>query len=823
MKKRKVENADPEASSARTQEDDPLSLSHMLERPESALNDPVWILMKQILAGTVLAWFLSLLGASRIALGVWVIAIAAGGSWILSVRMLFLDAKAKKFWTAWLGLSALFVVLFNYAAKVWTVAVFMAVIFLLIRRYKPYRHLISKRRAQLSAAAALAFLLLTVFWRFSYPPAAAEASIGFFPGLGLNIASYAIWCLRFFFIFTLANLFVAVRFHFMKIKRKLAVSALMLIIVPVVLLFIMGIVILYGVLGESRAVRAGVVLQDWAALADSNERLIFDLSGEVFVDNRSGEEKDMSSLPSWWDEFLQTLDSDPDGRDIFFKEGRTGIYFWHASELWLMCMTDDPSEKIEFRGAKVNTQMMNRLAGIVRADVIISASNPISLSSLRGGSPETISIESDRQNEIVGSYLPEGSDPEKEGSSKTGISLWDKRLYFGMTHIDIIAVGREGFQNLSLLLMLKTSPSEILDEIFSAKNPLGVAFLIGISSVAGMMLVMEFFALILGLRIVTGITSAVRALSKGTRRIADGDFDTKIDIPNEDELGDLAVAFNEMAAAVKRGREEALIRDKLERELRVAREIQEKLLPHDMPTLQGFEISGTSLPSQQVSGDYFDFLDMESGQLGIAVADVSGKGIPAALLMANLQASLHGQSVESGNVSLVVGKINDLLARSTDAHMFATFFYGILDRIHSTFTYTNAGHNPPFLFHADGSFDRLEPGGMIIGFLACQKYTQKTLSILPGDTLVLFTDGITEAVRPIVSSLEEKYFGEERLQAVIERNLKRSAAEIQGAILNAVSRHTGGANAIDDITLVVIKRRAEDERPSSEGPIGEPD
>jgi sigma-B regulation protein RsbU (phosphoserine phosphatase) len=193
--------------------------------------------------------------------------------------------------------------------------------------------------------------------------------------------------------------------------------------------------------------------------------------------------------------------------------------------------------------------------------------------------------------------------------------------------------------------------------------------------------------------------------------------------------------------------------------------------------------------------------------LGIAIADVSGKGIPAALLMANLQASLHAQALATEMVAEVAIRINDLLVRSTDGNMFVTFFYGLLDRNRSTFTSTNAGHNPPILMRYDRRIERLEDGGMVLGFLPEQKYAQQTATLKPGDILVLFTDGITEARDPNIEKVEDKLFGEEKLIQVIADHASLSAREIQAAILQAVTNHTKNTPQGDDITLVVIKRR----------------
>jgi serine phosphatase RsbU (regulator of sigma subunit) len=406
---------------------------------------------------------------------------------------------------------------------------------------------------------------------------------------------------------------------------------------------------------------------------------------------------------------------------------------------------------------------------------------------------------------ISGTFLlEEGKEQELE---QTQISFWRRILYFGITHLDVTFFDTDQVGKQTILLTIQTSIYTILREFFSEKNPLSLVVMIALFSLALLMFFLETFVLIFGVRITAGITSAVKILHRGTQRIAEGDLDTKIIIPSEDELGDLATSFNVMAGAVKKGREEAMERERLERELETARQIQEKLLPHEMPKLPGFEIAGISLPSQQVGGDYFDFLDMGTGQLGIAIADVSGKGIPAALLMANLQASLHAQVIKKGSVADVASRMNSLLVKSTDTHMFATFFYGILDQIKSTFTSTNAGHNPPFLFRVDGKIKRLEAGGLVLGFLPDQNYTQQTVKIKQGEVVILFTDGITEAAGSSSEKISENLFGEERLIKVVRASLTKPAVEIQAAILQAISDHTANVPQFDDITLVIIKRK----------------
>lgn len=273
-----------------------------------------------------------------------------------------------------------------------------------------------------------------------------------------------------------------------------------------------------------------------------------------------------------------------------------------------------------------------------------------------------------------------------------------------------------------------------------------------------------------------------------------------------DETGDLSTSFYGMDADVRDCCIEAIKHERLKNELRIALEIQEKLLPIKIPKIPGFDIATTCLSSPQVACDYFDFLELENGNLGIAIGDVSAKGIPAALLTANLQASLHGLAKKSDEVASTLVQINNLLARSTDSNIFVKFFYGVLDWVTSTFTFSNAGHYAPLLFSHGGKIERLDTRGLIIGFLPNQDYEQKTVTIHPGEVIVLCTDGITKAEAPSSNGKASKLFGEKRLIEVIQSGLDKTATEMQIEILEAIADYTNYSPQQDDMTLVIIKR-----------------
>ncbi len=797
-----------------------LSISTTIKNKTSPLKDRVWRCTLYITAGSIFVWGFHILSGFEHAVSLWLGVLLALAAWVCAVRMLLVDSKFKKFWIVWLGLSVIPVLLSPSDSDAWMGAGTFAFIFLLFRQYKPYRHLTSRRRAALYLIGFVMFCLLMLVW---IPQGTPEINMQpdtipraqnleplssppfSFADLGRHIAGYSVWALRFFWFFTILHLFLNIRLHFMKLKPKLAVSAVLIAFIPLLLVNVMGILTVYSTLGASRATRAKAILQDWTQLTVQDENfidVIADLSFTYVSDGYGVQQEER--IPLWFPEFLQALNKDT-SRAEEWRQSDHARLFWIRSDIWLVRFKNIAPPSMNIKGCLLDKAMMDRLAKILQSDVRLSFSNPINIGISRDVLIRSVPKgEKPSQQEIHGKYL---APPGKDSTPRmTKASILRKTLYFGMTDVDVVSFTEGKFEDQKILLVTESSIFRILQALFSEQNPLSLLVMSVLFALFIILLILEAFALFFGIRIAGGITSAVKALHTGTRQIARGDFDIQIEIPNEDELGDLAVSFNEMAAAVKKGQEEAVERERLERELETAREIQEKLLPHEMPVVSGFEITGTSLPSQQVGGDYFDFLDMGDEQLGIAIADVSGKGIPAALLMANLQASLHAQIFQPGKVAEIAYRINNLLYRSTDTHMFATFFYGILDRKRSLFTSTNAGHNQPLLFRADGRIERLGEGGLILGFQPNVQYNQQTVTIRPGEVIVLYTDGITEAADPSTEMVADDLFGVERLVDIIQANLHNSAREIQSAILEALARHTHNAPQYDDITLVVIKR-----------------
>jgi len=270
----------------------------------------------------------------------------------------------------------------------------------------------------------------------------------------------------------------------------------------------------------------------------------------------------------------------------------------------------------------------------------------------------------------------------------------------------------------------------------------------------------------------------------------------------EDELEFLFTLGNLAMISIENARlfEDALEKQRLEEELAIAQEIQQRLLPKKLPQLEHIQISAVNIPSRQVGGDYYDCFPVNSSQYALAIADVSGKGTPASLLMANVQASLHALVETHLPLDLMLQKINNLTYENTSADKFITFFYCLLDKDNLTLTYSNAGHNPPYLFHQNGEFELLSTGGLLLGMLPNVVYQVSTVSLHSGDWLIFYTDGVNEAINK-----NEEEFDNWRLEQVINSNRDKSAEEMLNAIIQAIRDFVIDVPQSDDITLIIVK------------------
>jgi len=284
-----------------------------------------------------------------------------------------------------------------------------------------------------------------------------------------------------------------------------------------------------------------------------------------------------------------------------------------------------------------------------------------------------------------------------------------------------------------------------------------------------------------------------------------GVFDLESDELNaysNDDLEVLMMLASQVAIIIEKVmlHEQLIEKKRLEGQLEVARQVQLELLPAQDPALPGYDISAYNFPTEEVSGDYYDWVRIYDDQIGIVIADVAGKGVPAAILMAFLRASLRAATHIGYATHISMAKVNFLLWESIESNQFVTAFYGILDAAKGTLAYSNAGHNPPLLLKAAGTAKFIEKGEQPLGMFRETRYHEYYFAFEPGDVLVLYTDGATEANSP---SGEE--FGRERLAEAVKKAYDRPAREVIASLQMEILEWTNNAGSHDDVTFFVIK------------------
>jgi sigma-B regulation protein RsbU (phosphoserine phosphatase) len=258
---------------------------------------------------------------------------------------------------------------------------------------------------------------------------------------------------------------------------------------------------------------------------------------------------------------------------------------------------------------------------------------------------------------------------------------------------------------------------------------------------------------------------------------------------------------NARRSAIENNRSQNEIASQLQRqgrEMEEARAIQLGFLPKEIPQIAGYEIAGAWQPARVVGGDYYDVLSFGEDTLGLCIADVAGKGMPAALLMSNLQAAVRGLASPAMSPEILCERLNTLVCRNIASDRFITFFYAQLDGTSRQLRYSNAGHNAPIVVHRDGTHDRLDEGGSVLGIFQSQNFVAGTCTLQSGDRVLLFTDGVAEASLP-----EGEEFGDARLIQLVRDNCQASAEQLQKTVLATVGTFCGG-NWHDDATLIAI-------------------
>jgi phosphoserine phosphatase RsbU/P len=324
----------------------------------------------------------------------------------------------------------------------------------------------------------------------------------------------------------------------------------------------------------------------------------------------------------------------------------------------------------------------------------------------------------------------------------------------------------------------------------------------------GMFVFAELVSLVIGFTISRRITRSVHEMYQGTLALQKGDLQHRIPVRRRDQLGLLAHSFNQMSSSISRLLEEVSEKKRLEQELEIAREVQATLFPKQLPHPRGMAIFGGCEPARVVSGDYYDFILEDEARLDIVVADISGKGISAALLMANLQAAMRNQllSIKHDNpeeieqsLAAIMAHLNQQIYHNSPAEKYATLFLSRYDAETRRLCYCNAGHLPPILLSEHGA-QMLEPTGMVVGLLPNARYEARSVELTPGALLAIFTDGVTEAVNK-----DDEEYGEERLLAALMQARTGTPESVYKFVIEGIRAWQGDLPQHDDITLIVAK------------------
>jgi sigma-B regulation protein RsbU (phosphoserine phosphatase) len=380
-----------------------------------------------------------------------------------------------------------------------------------------------------------------------------------------------------------------------------------------------------------------------------------------------------------------------------------------------------------------------------------------------------------------------------------------------------------------VLITIQTRVSKLYDRLFNSLGDIAPAVEWGLLIVAVIFGLIEIIAIVIGTRLTRTVTGAVAQLYEGTQLVNRGDFRHRIPVKSNDQVAALAISFNSMTASLEKLIEEQKDKQRLENELVIAQEVQAQLFPRESVQLASLEVHGFFRPARTVSGDYYDFLTLDADRLILAVGDISGKGISAALLMATIHSAVRALSMQDVPVlrepaavgaplgldvilasgfrsldvspSALLSLLNHQLYESTPPEKYATLFLGIYNGAERKLTYSNGGHLPPIIVSEDGSIRRLECGGTVVGLFDHRTYEEDSVELRRGEIFVGYTDGVTEPENDFGE------FGEQRLIDLLRENRDLALPRITEIVTAAVDDWIGANEQPDDVTLVLARAR----------------
>jgi sigma-B regulation protein RsbU (phosphoserine phosphatase) len=460
---------------------------------------------------------------------------------------------------------------------------------------------------------------------------------------------------------------------------------------------------------------------------------------------------------------------------------------------------------------------------------------PASKSQTTTGPSESLGMQVDNDGKAHSQVYFGGNNAKDErqkvsaGSVPAAQGRFDMELLFG-TLFPVVdwASGKSQSSGIAV----STRPSVLYGALFDSLGDQAGIYIDMLKGIAIFFAVIELVALFIGVRLTRTMTKSVAELYTATEHVNRGDLTRRISVRTRDQMAALEQSFNSMMQSLARLIAEQKEKQRLESELAIAHEVQALLFPLELPELSTLEVHGVCRPARTVSGDYYDFIPLRSDKMVLALGDISGKGISAALLMATVHAfvrayslepelTLAGLALEAGasvhaspqlyyrdNLAdtvlapgTLMSTLNYQLFRSTPSEKYATMFLGCYDASSRSLTYANAGHLSPMLFGANGEVRRLEPSGTVVGLFDGMTYDERTVRMQPGDMLVGFSDGITEPEN------EFGEFGEDRLIELIQVNRDQPLARISDIVTSAITDWIGGGEQPDDVTLVLARSR----------------
>lgn len=631
-----------------------------------------------------------------------------------------------------------------------------------------------------------------------------------------------------------------------RLRNRLIVTYVFIGVIPAVLLVTMALVTLYGLAGQFAVF---VVTSDINSRLHGLEAANAAVSNELAARLERGDNPAAESLAglrkrdrawahrqvcAWYAQKPLPLCSEFQGGSLTpatFINGRFGDIVRDHGHLYLRAATSLPIKSnnlVVVTSEPFDKDLVGAIASdlgeitvfpsgvMINPDAAKNASSPASVPKKTSTKPEVVADHEESQPTFTVGTLPNPS------------SNFDLEIPLAGTSLSAIDWANGNPQR-NVLVRVRTRPSVLYSHLFAALGEFvqGVAYIL--LGVGIFFAIIELIALIIGTRMTRTVTAAVAQLHDATKHVDRGDFSHRIPVTSSDQLSDLARSFNSMTASIEKLILEQKEKQRLENELAIAQEVQAQLFPRQVSELESLEVHGFCRPARTVSGDYYDFLTASSHKLILAVGDISGKGISAALLMATIHSAVRAYSMENlpqmrepvavgpmtgeGRImatwpegievspGALLGLLNHQLYESTPPEKYATLFLGIYDGRSHHLTYSNGGHLPPILISKDGSVRRLEAGGTVVGLFDNMTYEEGSVEMHPGEIFLAYSDGVTEPENDFGE------FGEQRLIDLVRENRDLPLPQISQIVTMAVDDWIGDNEQPDDVTLVLARAR----------------